>query len=182
MVKPGWAGPVFLTPRPAISARTRLGDYMVKVVKESVADRDAVFLRGRSPTSRAGGGADPAHQGAGIVPAVMVTNKIDTVEKEEPLPSCRLTARPTTSPPSCPSPPSGTRGGRAGGLAGPAPPEGPQLFPEDMVTDQPERQVCAEIIREKRRSAWTRKFPRHRREITTFRADDGIIDLNATIY
>ena len=28
-------------------------------------------------------------------------------------------------------------------------PEGPQLFPEDMVTDQPERQVCAEIIREK---------------------------------
>ena len=28
-------------------------------------------------------------------------------------------------------------------------PEGPQLFPEDMTTDQPERQVMAEILREK---------------------------------
>ena len=28
-------------------------------------------------------------------------------------------------------------------------PEGPQLFPEDMVTDQPERQIMAEILREK---------------------------------
>ena len=27
--------------------------------------------------------------------------------------------------------------------------EGPQLFPEDMTTDQPERQVMAEILREK---------------------------------
>ena len=28
-------------------------------------------------------------------------------------------------------------------------PEGPQYFPEDMITDQPERLICAEIIREK---------------------------------
>ena len=28
-------------------------------------------------------------------------------------------------------------------------PEGPHLFPEGMVTDQPERQVCGEILREK---------------------------------
>ena len=28
-------------------------------------------------------------------------------------------------------------------------PEGPKYFPDDMMTDQPERQICAEIIREK---------------------------------
>lgn len=28
-------------------------------------------------------------------------------------------------------------------------PEGPQYFPEDMVTDQPERTLCAELVREK---------------------------------
>ena len=28
-------------------------------------------------------------------------------------------------------------------------PEGPQYFPSDMVTDQPERQIASEIIREK---------------------------------
>ena len=28
-------------------------------------------------------------------------------------------------------------------------PEGPQLFPRDAVTDQPERQICGEIVREK---------------------------------
>ena len=38
-------------------------------------------------------------------------------------------------------------------------PEGPQLFPGDMVTDQPERQVCGEIIREKLLLCLTRKFP-----------------------
>ena len=63
-------------------------------------------------------------------------------------------------------------------------PEGPQLFPEDMVTDQPERQVCAEIIREKLLLCLDKEIPHGTAvEITTFsERDDGIIDLDATIY
>ena len=59
-----------------------------------------------------------------------------------------------------------------------------RLFPEDMVTDQPERQVCAEIIREKLLLCLDKEIPHGTAvEITTFsERDDGIIDLDATIY
>ena len=63
-------------------------------------------------------------------------------------------------------------------------PEGPQLFPEDMVTDQPERQVCAEIIREKLLLCLDKEIPHGTAvEITRFsERDNEIIDLDATIY
>ena len=53
-----------------------------------------------------------------------------------------------------------------------------------MVTDQPERQVCAEIIREKLLLCLDKEIPHGTAvEITTFsERDDGIIDLDATIY
>ena len=62
--------------------------------------------------------------------------------------------------------------------------DGPFLFPEDITTDQPERQVMAEIIREK--ILWTldREVPHGTAvEITKFsERDNGIIDIDATIY
>ena len=63
-------------------------------------------------------------------------------------------------------------------------PEGPQLFPEDMVTDQPERQVCAEIIREKLLLCLDKEIPHGTAvEVTRFsERDNEIIDLDATIY
>jgi GTP-binding protein Era len=62
---------------------------------------------------------------------------------------------------------------------------GPQLFPDGMVTDQPERQVMAEIIREKLLWCLDREVPHGTAvEIDKFseREDSGIIDLEATIY
>ena len=61
---------------------------------------------------------------------------------------------------------------------------GPHLFPEDSVTDQPERQIMAEIIREKLLWCLDREVPHGTAvEITRFsERDDGIIDLDATIY
>jgi len=64
-------------------------------------------------------------------------------------------------------------------------PEGPQLFPDDMVTDQPERQVMAEILREKLLLCLDKEIPHGTAvEITKFseREDSGIIDVHATIY
>ena len=62
--------------------------------------------------------------------------------------------------------------------------EGPFLFPDDVTTDQPERQVMAEIIREKLLWCLDKEIPHGTAvEITTFsERDNGIIDLDATIY
>ena len=58
-------------------------------------------------------------------------------------------------------------------------PEGPQLFPRDMVTDQPERQICAEIVREKLLYCLDKEIPHGTAvEVTKFsERDNGIIDL-----
>ena len=64
-------------------------------------------------------------------------------------------------------------------------PEGPRLFPEDMVTDQPERQVCAEIIREKLLLCLDKEIPHGTAvELIRFaeRERDGVIEIDATIY
>ena len=62
--------------------------------------------------------------------------------------------------------------------------EGHFLFPEDVTTDQPERQVMAEIIREKLLWCLDREVPHGTAvEITKFsERDNGIIDIDATIY
>ena len=63
-------------------------------------------------------------------------------------------------------------------------PEGPALFPRDVVTDQPERQVCAEIVREKLLYCLDKEVPHGTAvEVTKFsERDDGLIDLHVTIY
>ena len=62
--------------------------------------------------------------------------------------------------------------------------EGPQLFPDDMITDQPERQICAELVREKLLNCLDKEVPHGTAvEITLFHErDDGVIEIDATIY
>ncbi|MBR5020913.1 MAG: GTPase Era, partial [Oscillospiraceae bacterium] len=62
--------------------------------------------------------------------------------------------------------------------------ESPFLFDEDLTTDQPERQVMAEIIREKLLWNLEREIPHGTAvEITRFsERDNGIIDIDATIF
>ena len=62
--------------------------------------------------------------------------------------------------------------------------EGPHLFLDDMITDQPERQICAEIVREKLLRCLDREVPHGTAvEVTKFsERDNGIIDLDVTIY
>lgn len=63
-------------------------------------------------------------------------------------------------------------------------PEGPAYFPDDMITDQPERQICAELVREKLLTCLDKEIPHGTAvEVTKFsERDDGIIDLEVTIY
>lgn len=62
--------------------------------------------------------------------------------------------------------------------------EGPQLFPDDMICDQPEKQICAELVREKLLLCLDKEIPHGTAvEVTRFsERDNGIIDLDVTIY
>ena len=168
-------------------ARTRLGEYMVGVVKESVADVDAVLLL-VEPIPNVG--APEAEligriQALGV-PAVLVINKIDTVEKEKLLSVMQTYQAAHDFQAILPiSARTGEGVEELLDLLAAYLPEGPQLFPEDMVTDQPERQVCAEIIREKLLLCLDKEIPHGTAvELTKFseRIDSGIIDIDATIF
>lgn len=62
--------------------------------------------------------------------------------------------------------------------------EGPQLFPDDMICDQPEKQICAELVREKLLLCLDKEIPHGTAvEVTRFsERENGIIDLDVTIY
>lgn len=164
----------------------RLGDYMVNVVKQSVADVDGVLLM-VEPVDGVGGQETELisrirQSGA---PAILAINKIDTIEKTKLLKimstyaaACDFTAIVPIS----------AKTGEGLGelteelvkLAVP----GPQLFPEDMITDQPERQICAELVREKLLICLDKEVPHGTAvEITKFHErEDGLVELDATIY
>ena len=167
-------------------ARTRLGEYMVGVVKESVADVDAVMLL-IEPIPHVGGPEAEliARIRALGVPAVLVINKIDTVKKEELLSVMQVYQAECDFQAIVPI--SANNGDGVEELLNVLAaflPEGPQLFPDDMITDQPERQVCAEIIREKLLLCLEKEIPHGTAvELSKFsERENGIIDIDATIY
>ena len=177
---------VFLDTPGLHKARTKLGDYMVNVVRQSVADVDAVLLL-VEPIPHIGG---PEAELIGRIqqlgaPAVLVINKIDTVEKEQLLAVMQTYGQAHDFNAILPiSAKTGEGVEELLDLLAAFLPEGPQLFPEDMVTDQPERQVCAEILREKLLFCLDKEIPHGTAvEITRFsERDNEIIDLDATIY
>ncbi len=167
-------------------ARTRLGEYMVGVVKESVADVDAVMLL-IEPIPHVGGPEAEliARIRALGVPVVLVINKIDTVKKEELLTVMQVYQAECDFQAIVPiSAKNGDGVEELLNVLAAFLPEGPQLFPDDMITDQPERQVCAEIIREKLLLCLDKEIPHGAAvELSKFsERENGIIDIDATIY
>jgi GTP-binding protein Era len=179
---------VFMDTPGLVQARTKLGDYMVKVVENSVSDVDAVLLL-VEPIANVGGPekqliAKIAKLGA---PAVLVINKIDTLAKKEDLLAV-IAAYQEVYNFDAVIPISAKNNEGVDELLTTLDgylPEGPQLFPEDMVTDQPERQVMAEILREKLLLCLEHEIPHGTAvEINRFseRIDSGIVDVDATIF
>ena len=166
--------------------RTKLGDYMVNVVKSSIADVDAVILM-VEPIANVGIQEKEliGQIKAADVPCILVINKIDTVEKESLL--SVIAAYQDEMDFEAVIPVSAKWHDGVAELLTECEKfavEGPLFFPEDMVTDQPEKQVMAEIIREKLLWNLEREIPHGTAvEITKFsERDDGIIDREATIY
>ena len=167
-------------------SRTRLGDYMVNVARESIADVDATILV-VEPIASLG----PQEEGliekikSSKSPAILCINKIDTVEKEALLEVIAVYSQVMEFAaiiPIC-----AKNGDGVDALLKECEKyaeEGPFLFDEELTTDQPERQVMAEIIREKLLWCLDREIPHGTAvEITKFsERDSGIIDIDATIY
>jgi len=167
-------------------ARTKLGDYMVNVAKESIADVDATILV-VEPIATVGVQESALLERikGSNCPVILAINKIDTVEKENLLAVIAVYSQVADFAAIIPI--SAKTGDGVDALLKECEKyavDSPFLFDEDITTDQPERQVMAEIIREK--ILWTldREIPHGTAvEITKFsERDNGIIDIDATIY
>ena len=166
--------------------RTRLGDYMVNVVKESVADVDLVLLL-VEPVAAIGPQEEALIErlrqtGA---PALLVINKIDSVDKTRLLEVMAVYSSAYDFEAILPI--SAKTGEGLEELLAEMEKyaeEGPHLFPDDMITDQPERQICAELVREKLLKCLDKEIPHGTAvEVTRFsERENGIIDLEVTIY
>ncbi len=170
-------------------ARTKLGNYMDDVVRQSVADVDAVVLM-----------AEPVPQVGDIekkliariketdVPAVLAINKVDALEDKRTLLPV-IAAYSAEYEFAAVVPISAQTGEGVEELLAELDKfalEGPALFPDDVISDQPEKQICAEIVREKLLLCLDKEIPHGTAVVVTKFAerDDGsdIIDLDVTIY
>lgn len=166
--------------------RTRLGDYMVNVVKESVADVDAVMLL-VEPIANIGRQEEEliARLKETNVPAVLVINKIDTVEKSELLEVMAKYSQAHSFDAIIPISAKNNEGlDELMEQLDKYAVEGPQLFPNDMISDQPEKQICAELVREKLLLCLDKEIPHGTAiEVTKFsERENGIIDMDVTIF
>lgn len=166
--------------------RTKLGDYMVNVVRESVAGVDLVLLL-VEPVAAIG----PQEQALigrikeSGAPAILLINKIDTVEKSKLLEVIAVYSSAYDFDAVIPL--SAKTGEGLAELLCEMDKyacDGPHLFPDDMITDQPERQICAELLREKLLKSLDKEIPHGTAvEINRFKErNDGVVEIEATIY
>ena len=176
---PGWHRP-----------RTKLGTYMDNVVRQSVADVDAVALL-VEPVPNVG----PQEQALidrlreNRMPAVLVINKADTVQdKTALLPVMAAYSEAYEFTDIVPiSAKTGEGVEELLEVLGKFALEGPQLFPDDIISDQPEKQICAEIVREKLLLCLDHEIPHGTAVVVTEfspreEEDDGLLDIGVTIY
>ena len=166
--------------------RTKLGDYMVNVVRESVADVDCVLMM-VEPVASIGPQEEALIERLKETgsPAILVINKIDTVEKGRLLEVIALYSAAYDFDAVIPV--SAKTGDGLNELLVELEKyaeEGPHFFPDDMITDQPERQICAELVREKLLRCLDKEIPNGTAvEVTRFsERDDGVVEIDVTIY
>ena len=164
-----------------------LGDYMVKVVTSSLSDVDCALLL-VEPIAHVGGPelALIERIKEEHLPAILCINKIDTVEPAELLPVIAAYNEAWDGFDAI-IPISAHSGSGLDDLMKELrkyASEGPQLFPDGQTSDQPERQVVGEIVREKLLLCLDKEIPHGTAvEITRFsERDSGVIDVDATIY
>ena len=166
-------------------ARNRLGDFMTKVIEDTVADVDAAVLI-VEPVARIG---IPEQMlidriKSEKMPAILVINKIDTIkEKEDLLEVIKIYSEAHNFDNIIPLSASKRDGvDRLLAVLKDMCIESPQLYPDDMQSDQPARQVAAETVREKLLLCLDKEIP-HGVAVEIEQYDMGeIAEISAVIY
>ena len=167
--------------------KNRLGDFMVKVIRDTVSDVDTVMLV-VEPVPRIGIPEQMLLEQIREfgMPAVLVINKVDTLkDKESLLETIAVYTQEYDFEAVVPV--STLTGDGMDQLTEELKKlcfESPQLFPDDMISDQPERQLVAELIREKLLENLDKEVPHGVAvEIEQYKErDNGIMDVSAVIY
>ena len=169
-------------------ARTKLGNYMDNVVRQSVADVDAVALL-VEPIPNIGPQEETliAQLKENQMPAVLVINKADTLDdKKKLLPVIAAYSEAYDFEAIVPiSAKTGDGVEELLKVLDRFSVEGPQLFPDDIISDQPEKQICAEIVREKLLLTLDKEIPHGTAVVVTKfsqREENDVIDMDVTIY
>ena len=175
---------VFLDTPGLHTPRTKLGEYMVQSVNDAMDGMDALIVM---MDATAVGNHDRSivdTMGKAKVPKFLVLNKIDLLVKEKLL---ALMASFAECGYDAIIPLSAQTGDGLDMLEKALAeklPEGPKYFPDDMMTDQPERMVCAELIREKALRNLRDEVP-HGIGVEMMamnKLNDGFMEIHATLY
>ena len=142
---------VFLDTPGIHKPRHKLGEYMVHAAENTLKEVDAVFFV-VDATEKMGPGERYILERlqAAKCPCILVVNKLDLIDKPAVLPI--LESYMKAYPFAGAVPISAKEEVNLAALLTEAKkylPEGPAYYPEDMVTDQPERLIVAELVREK---------------------------------
>ena len=180
-------GQIIFLDTPGIhKAKNKLGEYMVNVAEQTLKDVD-VILWLVEPTTYIGAGEKHIVEQLQktSLPVILVINKVDTVKKEDILQVIDNYRKLYDFAEIIPA--SALRGQNTKDIVNSLfkyMPYGPMFYDEDTVTDQPQRQIVAEIIREKALHALDEEIP-HGIAVTIEkmreRKGQHIVDIEATI-
>ncbi len=178
---------IFLDTPGVQKARNKLGKYMERVTKSSIAGVDVIlYLVEPSPYIGEGEKAIIRELSNQSAPVILVINKVDTISHDDVLPVIEAYRGLYDFAEIVPA--SALRGAGCDDLMDTVfkyLPYGPLYFDPDTITDQPERAICAEIVREKALHALSDEVP-HGIAVMIDRmklrqGDSPIYDIDATI-
>ena len=180
-------GQIVFSDTPGIhKANNKLGEYMVEVAEHSLRDMDVILFL-VEPTNYVGAGEKHIIEviKKSNIPAILVINKIDSVKKEELLSFIDTYRKEYEFDDIVPvSAKTGENVDELIDVIFKYLPYGPMFYDEDTITDQPEKQIVAEMIREKALHALNEEVP-HGIAVTVDvmkkRKGQKVMDIDATI-
>ncbi len=180
-------GQIIFVDTPGIhKAKNKLGEYMVNVAENTLKDVDVILWLVEPTTFIGAGERHIAEQLKKVtIPVILIINKIDTVKREEILEFIDTYRKIYDFAEIIPA--SALHGDNQDvviDMIYKYLPYGPMFYDEDTVTDQPERQIVAELIREKALHALDEEIPHGIAvsiERMKQRKGQKIIDIEATI-
>ena len=175
---------VFLDTPGLHKPRTRLGEYMVKSVQDAMDGIDVLLVLVDANEIGPQDRAIVEEMSARKVKKILVLNKTDIVEEARLMAAIQSFAEAGYDAIVPISARTGKGVDELKKLIVSYLPEGPKYFPDDMMTDQPERQICAEIIREKALLHLREEVP-HGIGVEMMainKLSDNLTEIHATIY